>query len=74
MTEERKGWATHRWSGWPGAYCWLCGAEDTLEIAVADANSEEDIDRIAAEHTMPDCPKNPDRIDPYTIDADWMKK
>ena len=26
----------HHWSGWPGAYCLHCGAEDPIEIALAD--------------------------------------
>lgn len=26
----------HVWSGWPGAYCTRCGAEQVLEIALAD--------------------------------------
>lgn len=26
----------HKWSGWPGAYCLLCGSEDPIEIALAD--------------------------------------
>lgn len=26
----------HWWSGWPGAYCMKCGAEDPLEICLAD--------------------------------------
>lgn len=30
--------AEHRWSGWPGAYCLDCGAEDPREIAMADGN------------------------------------
>jgi len=25
----------HKWSGWPGAYCLLCGAEQALENALA---------------------------------------
>ena len=28
--------ANHNWSGWPGAYCTKCGAEDPIEIAIAD--------------------------------------
>lgn len=24
----------HKWSGWPGAYCLVCGAEDALENAM----------------------------------------
>lgn len=26
----------HWWSGWPGAYCLKCGAEDPTEIALAE--------------------------------------
>lgn len=26
----------HRWSGWPGAWCLDCGAEDEREICLAD--------------------------------------
>ena len=26
----------HHWSGWPGAYCLHCFADDPLELAVAD--------------------------------------
>ena len=25
---------THRWSGWPGAYCMDCGSEDVMESAL----------------------------------------
>lgn len=25
----------HRWSGWPGAYCLDCGAEDQNEVCLA---------------------------------------
>ena len=27
---------THRWSGWPGAWCLDCGVEDPYETALAD--------------------------------------
>jgi len=27
--------AIHRWSGWPGAFCLKCGAEDPYEYALA---------------------------------------
>ena len=27
---------SHKWSGWPGAHCLLCGSEDPTEIALAD--------------------------------------
>ena len=26
----------HRWSGWPGAYCLLCGAADLNELCLAN--------------------------------------
>jgi hypothetical protein len=26
----------HRWSGWPGAWCLDCGAEDARELCIAD--------------------------------------
>jgi hypothetical protein len=25
----------HRWSGWPGAFCLDCGAEDANEVCIA---------------------------------------
>lgn len=28
--------AAHRWSGWPGAWCLDCGADDKLELGLAD--------------------------------------
>ncbi len=24
----------HQWSGWPGAYCQKCGADDFMELAI----------------------------------------
>lgn len=32
----------HKWSGWPGAFCLNCGAEDPLEIALADGRLDDD--------------------------------
>lgn len=32
---------THRWSGWPGAWCLDCGIEDPVEIALADRSTWE---------------------------------
>ena len=29
---------THRWSGWPGAFCLDCGCEDPVEMAMVDNN------------------------------------
>lgn len=27
--------SSHRWSGWPGAWCLDCGSEDLNEVAIA---------------------------------------
>ena len=32
---------THRWSGWPGAWCLDCGIEDPTELALAEGNYVE---------------------------------
>ena len=49
--EERdKRWESHRWSGWPGAFCLNCFIDDPLERAVAD--NIEDTDKW-------DCPLCP---------------
>ena len=29
--------AGHQWSGWPGAYCQKCGADDYIELAIAES-------------------------------------
>ena len=31
--------AEHRWSGWPGAFCLDCGAEDQIEYCIAVHNT-----------------------------------
>ncbi len=36
--------AGHRWSGWPGAWCLDCGADDPYEIALADGRIDDDPD------------------------------
>ena len=35
---------SHHWSGWPGAYCMKCMAEDPAEIAVVDGNYDPESD------------------------------
>ena len=35
---------THHWSGWPGAYCMKCLAEDPLEIALVDGDYDPERD------------------------------
>ena len=31
----------HRWSGWPGAWCQDCGAEDARELCLAGHHREK---------------------------------
>jgi len=26
----------HKWSGWPGAYCLICGIDDARELCLGD--------------------------------------
>ena len=35
---------SHRWSGWPGAWCLDCGVEDANEVALADGVWVDDDD------------------------------
>jgi hypothetical protein len=32
---------SHRWSGWPGAWCLDCGIEDPREICLADGHDDD---------------------------------
>lgn len=49
------GWGTHRWSGWPGAYCMLCGIDDPTEYAVATDEYET---WFYLQPSCPFCPYN----------------
>lgn len=59
----------HRWSGWPGAWCLDCGAEDPREIALADGRCDENgIATItqAEYEAMMECPEpGSNRHNPY---------
>lgn len=74
------GWGSHRWSGWPGAYCMHCGVFDPHEQAVAGDNFPfpADLDNPTPEEQQamkdwykandgPQCPKNTDGKDPYSF-------
>lgn len=39
---EKAGQQPHRWSGWPGAWCLDCGADDPYELALADGLIDTD--------------------------------
>ncbi len=61
----------HRWSGWPGAWCLDCGAEDRNELAVADGKFEVSADGntliIPPEYANTDCPEpGSNQHNPYT--------
>lgn len=56
---------THRWSGWPGAYCLYCGIADPLEAWVALEMKGQD-DAPPADLECPVCPSYVEGVDPYT--------
>ena len=71
----------HRWSGWPGAYCLLCGAEDALENAVGMGwydplpdkwDSEDHKQQVLA--TRNNCPATKDGEDPYKVEPEKGRK
>lgn len=75
MTTEEwfKNHGTHRWSGWPGAWCFDCGISDPVELACADPNfdpeqgiwvtgSEVPVEYVYAACTEPGSGRN----NPYT--------
>jgi hypothetical protein len=41
MTRPQAPEPQHHWSGWPGAYCLDCGAQDRTEVCVADGHDLE---------------------------------
>ncbi len=63
------GHGTHRWSGWPGAYCLLCGCPDLVEYEIADDPYEVWVFHSPA---IPFCPHVPFGVDPYTIQPPWL--
>ena len=48
--------AGHRWSGWPGAYCFYCGSEDRRETCAVECDPEENCDV----HKNPPCAASED--------------
>lgn len=57
---------SHRWSGWPGAWCLDCGEFDPMEECVATCDWDED--RIQCDkHPMTECKMPGARLfDPYS--------
>jgi hypothetical protein len=58
---------THRWSGWPGAYCMHCGIDDPLEQCLADHDVAFS-SIMCTEHPVPVC-RMYDGRDPYTVEV-----
>jgi hypothetical protein len=58
----------HRWSGWPGAWCLDCGAEDPYELCLADHTAPDPT--RCGDHPMTSCPcPGAALFDPYTARA-----
>jgi len=69
--------APHRWSGWPGAWCLDCGAEDQRELCIATHNvllqcveghvaGDGHPDAVCTVHVNGPCPcPGEGRADPY---------
>lgn len=56
----------HRWSGWPGAWCLDCGAEDQNELALADDSKMLDV--VLSGSLNPPCPEpGSNRNNPYAV-------
>lgn len=62
---------THRWSGWPGAWCLDCGADDPMELALADDQWDFEKNDFASpeareKYSVKECAEpNSKRHDPY---------
>ena len=60
---------THRWSGWPGAWCLDCGKEDPMERILADGLFDDEGGPLPGALTDADkapCPEpGSKRHDPY---------
>lgn len=69
MEAEGRTVTEHRWSGWPGAWCFDCGIEDQTEICIgshehAEVNPETGACVVPC--TNPPCPEpGSDRFNPY---------
>jgi hypothetical protein len=46
VAEPKTGWNSHRWSGWPGAWCLDCGVEDPVEAMINDPDHIIDYDEM----------------------------
>lgn len=58
-------WSTHRWSGWPGAFCLSCGIGDPLEEALADGVDLEQPGPLPEQYRAPLCPAHkPEEFQP----------
>lgn len=63
------GWHTHRWSGWPGAFCMLCGIEDPSELALVDDPYNT---WMYHQPSCPFCPHTAPDTNPYRISPEGV--
>lgn len=60
--------AGHRWSGWPGAWCFDCGCECAEEVCLATGHfwSDDGEPCPDPEHSSGNCPEpGSNRFNPY---------
>lgn len=46
VEEPKTGWNSHKWSGWPGAWCLDCGVEDPVEAMINDPDHIIDYEEL----------------------------
>ena len=60
-------WLTHRWSGWPGAWCLDCGTSDPYEECVSVCGELDGEILYCDRHPVFPCTKKGQKLfDPYT--------
>lgn len=62
MKKNKVDMSTHRWSGWPGAWCLDCGQEDPFELELAGMSIED----LKPLYRICPCPGE-GHYDPYKI-------
>jgi hypothetical protein len=69
MSEQTPEQHFHAWSGWPGAFCLKCGAEDLLEHAIGMGYYDPFNDTWQEEHLRHEYTNKPCLIS----DAQWQE-
>jgi hypothetical protein len=71
-SKKTRGGGAHRWSGWPGAFCLYCGAQDLLETAIGRGyfdpyTGKWDSKEHQEKYSNRPCPFVPAGVDPYSL-------